>query len=248
MVAVALSGRRDHKILRMGIGFLDIWHTQGIHHRPEALIQHFMQMSQKAESGHIGTSMHRILFRDSRRILVQRSHGCDGFCHGLFGSRSHPVCSVHDTDPELLGQDQHISCLAAVIFVDPVRMHNTVYGKSVLHILIVDGMTAAKYSSGLHHLFRTAPHDFTENIQILILRKTHNIQCTDDLTSHGIHITQRICCRNLAKHIGILQHRRKEIQRLHHSHLITDTIDCRIITAVKAHQQIRVGRTALNPA
>ena len=109
-------------------------------------------------------------------------------------------------------------------------------------------MAAAEHRSGLHHLFRTAPHDLAENIQILILRKADNIQRTDDLTAHGVHITQRIGCRDLSEHIGILQHRRKEIQRLHHSHIVTDTVDRRVITAVKPHQQIGIGRAAFNPA
>ena len=80
---------------------------------------------------------------------------------------------------------------------------------------------------GFGHLFGTAAQDLSQHIQIHALGEADKIQCRFDLTAHGVDIAQGIGCGDLPEGIGVIDHRREEIHRLHQSNVLGDAVDGR---------------------
>ena len=58
------------------------------------------------------------------------------------------------------------------------------------------------------------------------------------LAAHSPDIAERVGCRDLSEHIGIIYDRSKEVHRLDHGNLIRNLIDSRVIGGFNPHDQI----------
>ena len=92
MVAVALSGSGIQKIICRFFGSRQNRHHPCINDTGKLSAHHLVQMAQKAETGHIGCRVDRILSADLGSVFVQRCHGRNGTGH-IFRCRfAHTVC------------------------------------------------------------------------------------------------------------------------------------------------------------
>ena len=88
--------------------------------------------------------------------------------------------------------------------------------------------------------FGTAAQDLPQHVQIHALGEADKIQCRFDLTAHGVDIAQGIGRGNLPEGIGVIDHRREEIHRLHQGNVLGDAVDGSIVPAVVANQKVGV--------
>ena len=73
-----------------------------------------------------------------------------------------------------------------------------------------------------------------------MLGEPHNAKCKKRLSTHGIYITQRICCSNLTESVGIVHNRGKEVHRLHNGMGVIYPIDCAVVSCAKPHQYVGI--------
>ncbi len=242
MVAVALGRRRQQELAGVVQGLGDDGHAARMNLAGEPAVHHLVEVPQQAEAGHVGAGVDVVAAAARGGVLVQRGHGLHSGLHGLLGRLAHPARRADNAHAQPLGQDQPVPRLAAVVVVDAVRVDDPCDRQAVLHIGIRNGMPAGQGPSGLNHLLRAAAHDLPQDVQIHLFRETDDIQRRLYLPAHGVHITQGIGGGDAAKGIGVVHHRREEIQGLHNGSFIRHPVDGGVIPAVKAHQQVLVNR------
>ena len=242
MVSVLLSGRRQQKFLCMMQRFLNARHLLRLYPTGQLSVHHLMEMAQKTKARHIGTGVNVVSSSYLRGCFIQGGHGFDGFRHGLFRGLSHPVRRADDPHAQLFGKNQSVSGTSAVVGPDVIRVNQSHDRQAVFHIGIVDGMAPCQNASGLQHFFRSAPHNFSQDIQVGGFGEADNIESGFHFAAHGIDITQGIGRRDFPKGIGIVHHRRKKVQGLNHRCIRADAVNRRVVPAVIAHQKIRILR------
>ena len=58
--------------------------------------------------------------------------------------------------------------------------------------------------------------------------------------AHGVDVRQRVGRGDLAKQIGIVDHRREEVDGLHEAQIIVHAKDARIVGGIEPHEQVVV--------
>ena len=132
-------------------------------------------MAEKAEAGHIRSSMDAVFAAELCRRFVQGGHGADGGFHFLRGSLAYAVCRAQQTHTQSLGQYQLITGHAGVICVHPVRVNKAGHGKTVFHPAVRYGMPACKTAARFCHLLCTTAQNLAQHVQIHILREADQI-------------------------------------------------------------------------
>ena len=105
-------------------------------------------------------------------------------------------------------------------------------------------MPACKASARFGHLLGSAAQNLAQNVQIHALREADKVQCSLNLATHGIDITQGVGRCDLAEGIGVIHHRREKIHCLYQRDIICYAVYSRIIPAVVPDQKARVSCTA----
>ena len=99
-------------------------------------------------------------------------------------------------------------------------------------------MAAYKDCSGFFYLIRAPCQNISQYGRIQTIGKAYNIEGYRRLAAHSPDIAERVGCRNLSEHIGIIHDRSKEVHRLDHGNLIRNLIDSRVIGGLNPHDQI----------
>ena len=121
-----------------------------------------------------------------------------------------------------------------------MRVYQTSHRQAVLHAGIGNGVPTRQRAPGFGHLFGTAAQDLPQHVQIHALGEADEIQRRFDLTAHGVDIAQGIGRGNLSESIGVIDHRREEIHRLHQGNVLGNAVDGSIVPAVVTNQKVGV--------
>ena len=197
-------------------------------------------MAQEAEPGHIRGGVHLVPACDLCRRFVQGGHGTDGGFHLFRSGFAHPVGGTDQPHAKRLGQKKLVARAAGIVGRQAVRVYQTSHRQAVLHAGIGNGVPTRQRAPGFGHLFGTAAQDLPQHVQIHALGEADEIQCRFDLTAHGVDIAQGIGRGNLPEGIGVIDHRREEIHRLHQSNVLGNAVDGSIVPAVVANQKVGV--------
>ena len=212
----------------------------GIDLTGQLAIHHFVQMTQEAETGNVGTAVDVILLAALGSILVEAGHGFDGLVHGFLSSLTHTVSGTDDANTQFLGDDQLVTGMAAIVGVDLVRVNSTHDRQTVLNIHIVDRVTANQHTAGFDDFLTAAAEDLTQHIDIPALGETDDIHGSLYFTAHGINVAEGVGGSDLAEGIGIIHHGREEVHSLNDTDIIRHFINSCIVGTVEADQQIGV--------
>ena len=205
-----------------------------------AALGHLAQMSQQAKAGHIGTGVDVVLHHGVPGRLIQRGHHTGGQLHAGLGGHIRLGGRGQHTDANGLGEQQHISGLGAGVGQNLVGMHKAGDAQAVFGLIIQNAVAAGDEGTSLIDLVIAAPQQLMHRVLGHGLGDGHDVQAQLGLSTHGVHIGERIGGRDLAEGIGIVGNGREEIHRLHQGQIVADLIDGGIVTLVKAHQQIGV--------
>jgi hypothetical protein len=240
VVAVALTGSG----VQAGICSLprtgQYRHRMGINDTGEFLPHHLVQMAQEAEPGHIRGGVHLVPARDLCRCFVQGGHGTDCGFHLFRSGFAHPVGGADQPHAKRLGQKKFVARAAGIVGRQAVRVYQACHRQAVLHTGIGNGVPTHQHAPGFGHLFGTAAQDLPQHVQVHALGEADKIQCRFDLTAHGVDIAQGIGRSDLPEGIGVIDHRREEIHRLHQGNILGNAVDGSIVPAVVANQKVGV--------
>ena len=86
----------------------------------------------------------------------------------------------------------------------------------------------------------STPQNFLYRLFTHGFRNAHYIECQLRLSTHGIHVTQRICRCNLPIQKGIIHDRGKEICCLDEGYFLRHLIYAGVITFIISHQKLLI--------
>ncbi len=199
-------------------------------------------MPEQSEAGHVGQGVDLELSRgeDEPCLLVELRHHRDDL-PGQF-LRSEAALDRRGRDPraERFGEDEVIAGLRSKVSQDLLRVHDSGDRHSVLWLGVLDRVPAEDGDARFCRLAPTAGEDLGEHLQRKPGRKAHQIQREQRTRSHRPDVRERIGGSDLAELKRIVDHRRKEIDRLHHRERRGEAIHRGVIAGTESHQRSRV--------
>ena len=103
-------------------------------------------------------------------------------------------------------------------------------------------MAADHRAASLLHFGVPALQDSLQYLDALFsVGESHDGERRDGSATHGVNIAQRVGRCNLAEDVGIVHNGRKEIHGLNQRQIGRESIHSRVVTGVKAHQDVWIG-------
>ena len=124
-------------------------------------------------------------------------------------------------------------------------MHEARNRQSVDRLGTLNGVTARDDRAGLVGLVVAAAQDFLHRMIVHALRQTHDVERELGLTTHGVHVAERVGSRDLSVQERIVHDGREEVGRLHERGVLIEHIHACVIALVIADDQTRVGMRAI---
>ena len=101
-------------------------------------------------------------------------------------------------------------------------------------------MTARDGATRLDALVGAARQNLTGNLNAQTARNAQQVHSMARPPAHGVDVRQRVGCGDLAEQIGIVDHRREEVDGLHEAQVFAKTKDTRIVGGIEPHEQVVV--------
>jgi hypothetical protein len=146
-----------------------------------------------------------------------------------------------DAGAERLGEHEQVARLRARVPHDALRMHGAGNGEPVLELAVDEGVTADDDGACRADAFARAFADADQHVEWkLAAREAHDAERDERLAAHRIHVGESIGRRDLAEDVGVVDHRRKEIDGGDEREARRQTIDTGIVAGFAADEDIRM--------
>ena len=200
-------------------------------------------------SGHLEAVAEESEARDVRRAAdavldehlgpdsVERPHLIH--CRREVGVRRPALSSPADEQagPERFRQQQHVPRAGAALPQQAIRMRHADHREAIFRLGIADRVAAGKDAPSFPNLVRGAVQDGPELLGGKILGNGGDRQREQDPAAHREDVGQGIGGRDLAVRAGVVDDRRKEVQRADHGEVRRDQVDRRVVRRVEAGDQ-----------
>ena len=113
-------------------------------------------------------------------------------------------------------------------------MDKTRYRQPVFRLFVFYSMSSCNEDARFIGLIIAALQDGPDSLFSHMRIDAHDVHGKLRLAAHGVHVAQGIGRRNLSKQKGIIDDRRKEIDCLYQSQILTDDVDRCIVTLIVA--------------
>ena len=205
-------------------------------------LQHLVEVAGQPEARHVGGGVrvhgrHRLGAR-----TVELHHGLDDGAHALVVLEPGPERRVHDPRAEDLRVEQRVARLRASVAHDAVRVHGAEHRQAVLRLVVLDGVAAHHERARLAHLVGPAAQHLAHHVGAQTAREREDVERRQRLRPHGEHVGQRVRRGDGAELVGVVRHRREEVERQHRGRVVVQAVDGGVVGRVEAQQQIGVGR------
>ncbi len=101
-------------------------------------------------------------------------------------------------------------------------------------------MAAGNDAAPLGDLSCTASEDLRQNCGREVLGKADNVQREQDFRAHRIDVAHCVGCGNGAVREGVVDDRRKEVEREDDSEVVADAVDGCVVEPVEAQEKVRI--------
>jgi len=205
--------------------------------------QHIPKMTQQTKTGHIGGRIHANLHHRFGGGAVERCHRAHGILKP-FARQPPALCRCRqDASAYRLRQHKRVAYARAGIADDSLWVHRAGDEKAEFGLLVDDGMAAGNGDASLGADRRRPLEETRKRIVTQSLyRPGDEAQCIERLSAHRIHVAQRICRGNAAVIVGIVDNRRKNIDRLDQRKLIREPHDGCVIACSMSDENARIIR------
>ena len=112
--------------------------------------------------------------------------------------------------------------------------------ESVLGLFVLQSVAASKDAARFRDLLGPTSQDLGDDLRLQIRRKATNIERQDHLTTHGVDIAHGVGRSDSSVVVGIVHHRREEIERLDDGHVTVNPVNSSVIADLQPHQQVGV--------
>ena len=162
----------------------------------------------------------------------------------MLSSSSNPARNrrVHEPRADGLRVEQRVAWQRAAVSDDAVGMHGAEHRQSVLGLVVLDGVAAHHERARLGHLVGPAAQHLAHHVGAEAAGEREDVECGQRLCAHGEHVGQCVRRGDGAELVGIVHHRREEVERQHGSRLVVQPVNGGVVGRVEAQQQVGVGR------
>ena len=95
--------------------------------------------------------------------------------------------------------------------------------------------------AGFVHFILATAQDFGEHRKRQLSHgEADDIERGDRLTTHGVDVGQRVGGGDLTEHVGVVDDRRKEVDRLHEGDVVGQRKDSRVVEGLAPHDKARI--------
>jgi hypothetical protein len=148
-----------------------------------------------------------------------------------------------DARADPFGEDQNVTRPRTGVGFHARRMNRAGDRVAELDFIVCDAVSAQDGAPRLMHLLGAALEDRPQVVEIALGRVGQDGERRNRLAAHGVHVAQRIGCGDGAEGLGVVNDRRKEVDRLHQGELRRQLVHAGIVGSVKPDQNILVGPT-----
>ncbi len=200
---------------------------------------HLQAVPQQAEAGDVGGPRQAVRDESLRGRAVQRAHLVDRSGEVRRSGPALAPATDEEPRPEALGQDEDVAGPGAALSQQPIRVRRTDDRQPVLRLGIADRVPASEGPAGLADLRRRPVEDRRHRVPRQLLGERRDRQGEEDAAAHREHIAQRVRGRDLAERSGIVDQRRKEVERADDRELVTDPVRGRVVGSFQTRDQLR---------
>ena len=197
-------------------------------------------MPDQAKARNVGAAVKPESLSQTDRGFVEGAHRVNHGCGLVLLDKLALNGRGDDARADRLGQQQNIAHVRAAVGEHTVEWHKTAHGQAVLGLVIVDGVAARDGATRLDALVGAARQNLTGNLNAQAARDAQQVHGMARPPAHGVDIRQRVGCGDLAEQIGIVDHRREEVDGLHEAQVFANTKDTRIVGGIEPHEQVVV--------
>ena len=204
---------------------------------------HLAQVAEQAEARDVGAGVDAHGQHGFGGVAVQGRHHVGR----LAGDRGldEPALDRRgdDSQPDGLGQHQHVAHLGAAVAQHTVGVNRTGDRQAELGFGVLDGVSTEDGNARLGRLVLGAAQDLLEDHQRqTLVRKTDDVQGEQRPGAHGVDIRQRVGRRDGPEAVGVIDDGREEVGGLDDGQLVAHPVDGGIVAGVHAHEHGRVRR------
>ena len=117
-----------------------------------------------------------------------------------------------------------------------VEWHKAAHRQAVLGLVVVDGVAARDGAASLDAFVGATRQNLPGNLNAQAIGNAQQVHSMARSSTHGVYVRQRVCRRDLAKQIGIVDHRREEVDGLHEAQVIANAKNARIVGGIEPHE------------
>ncbi len=212
-------------------------------------LHHLVEVAEQPEAGDVGERVHPELARGEHLAggAVEGGHHRDHPPRQR-GRRELPLDrGGRDPRAERLGEQEQVSRLRARVLEHPLRVDEPGDRHAVLRLGVLHRVAAEDRDPRLVRLLLPAGEDLREHRERVVAREADEVEREDRLRPHRVDVGERVRRGDLAELPRVVDHRREEVDRLHHRELAGQSIHRGVVAGGKAHQRSRVS-LRLQPA
>ena len=101
-------------------------------------------------------------------------------------------------------------------------------------------MTARDGAAGLDALVGATRQNLPGNLNAQAIGNAQQVHGMARPPAHGVDVRQRVGRGDLAEQIGIVDHRREEVDGLHETQVLANAENARIVGGIEPHEQVVV--------
>ncbi len=201
--------------------------------------RHFVRMAKQTETSDISQRRRARLACSERATTIELQHRRGRLLQVGLGHLAVFDARAEHARADPLRQIQPVTRVCARLGQHPIRVDGARYRQPVLWLRVVHRMPPGDHTARLAHFIGAATEDFRDGGNVHGVRKGGDIQREQNVAPHGVHIAHGIGRGDGSEQIGVVQHRRKEVQRLHDGLIIVQPVNGGIIRYLEANQQVR---------
>src|SRR5205814_10255646 len=111
--------------------------------------------------------------------------------------------------------------------------------------VVADAVAADDGASGFDHFRKPTGKNSLKDFEVAFFRKANESKGGERASAHRVNVAQRVCGRDLAESVGIVNDWREEIDGLHESLVGCDFIHSGVVGVVEADYNVRVDRKSV---
>ena len=155
-------------------------------------------------------------------------------------ARSSFAAVVITPDPMGLVRTRAIPGPGSRVRQDMIRMGQAGDGEAVFRLGVLDGVTSHDGDAGLGRLLGSAAQHLLEDAPGQVVGEGHDVQGGDGAGARRVDVAERVGGGNGAVVVGVVDHRREEVNRLHQRGIGAQPVDGGVVAGADADQQVGV--------